>query len=145
MVRVTIELPKTFDFSTDFEVRMADINAGGHLGNHLLVSLLNEAHLKFMAAKGFPEMMVDGRAVINTDLSVIYKSEVFYGDVLAIEVAAGDFHKYGFDLFYRVTNKKSGKVAAIAKTGMVFFDYTERKIAEIPDKFKRLFGVTQQP
>jgi acyl-CoA thioester hydrolase len=141
MARVKIELPKTFDFSADFEVRIADINAGGHLGNHLLVSLLNEAHLKFMVVRGFPELMVDGRAVINTDLSVIYKSEAFYGDVLTIEVAAGDFHKYGFDLFYRVTSKKSGKVVAIAKTGMVFFDYTERKIAEIPDKFKKLFGI----
>jgi acyl-CoA thioesterase FadM len=141
MARVKIELPERFDFSADFELRIADINAGGHLGNHLLVSLLNEAHLKFMAAKGFPEMMVDGRAVINTDLSVIYKSEGFYGDVLTIEVAAGDFNKYGFDLFYRVTSKKSGKVVAIAKTGMVFFDYTQRQIAEIPDKFKKLFGI----
>lgn len=141
MARVNIDLPDKFEFSTELEVRIADINAGGHVGNHLFVALLNEAHLKYMAFKGFPELMVDGRAMINTDLAVIYKSEVFYGNVLSIEVAAGDFTQYGLDLFFRVTNKNSGKVAATAKMGMLFFDYAERKIAEIPDRFKRAFEI----
>jgi acyl-CoA thioesterase FadM len=141
MARVTVDLPDNFEFSAEFEVRMADINAGGHLGNHLFVALLNEAHLKYMKFKGFPELMVDGRAMINADLVVIYKSEVFYGDILDIEVAAGDFNKYGLDLFFRVTNKNSGKVAATAKMGMLFFDYAGRKVAEIPDRFKRTFDI----
>ena len=139
MARVNIDLPDKFEFSTELEVRIADINAGGHVGNHLFVALLNEAHLKYMQFKGFPELIVDGRAMINTDLAVIYKSEAFYGNVLSIEVAAGDFTQYGLDLFFRVTNKNSGKVAATAKMGMLFFDYAERKIAEIPERFKRAF------
>ncbi len=142
MARVKIDLPERFEFSAEFEVRMADINAGGHMGNHLFVALLNEAHLKYMQFKGFPELMVDGKAMINADLALIYKSEVFYGDILSIEVAAGDFNRYGLDLFFRVTSKNSGRVAAIAKMGMVFFDYTERRVAEIPAKVKGIFGIS---
>lgn len=140
MARVQIDLPQSFDLSVEVQVRMADVNAGGHLGNHCLIALLNEAHLKFMAAKGFPELLVDGLAFINSDLAVIYKSEAFYGDTLVIEVAAADFHKYGCDIVYRVTNKNTGKETAIAKTGMVFFDYQNRKIGEVPDRFKAAFG-----
>lgn len=140
MDRVTINLPDEFEFSTEIEVRMADVNAGGHLGNHCLVALLNEGHLKYMQFKGFPELLVDGRAMINADLSVIYKSEMFYGNVLVIEVAAANFDKYGLDILYRVTNKSTGKVSAVAKMGMLFFDYAERKIAEVPERFKKACG-----
>ena len=140
MDRVNINLPEEFEFCTELEVRMADVNAGGHLGNHCLIALLNEGHLKYMQFKGFPELLVDGRAMINADLAVVYKSEMFYGNVLAIEVAAANFDKYGLDMLYRVTNKSTGKVSAVAKMGMLFFDYAERKIAEVPQRFKAACG-----
>jgi len=140
MDRVNINLPEEFEFCTELEVRMADVNAGGHLGNHCLIALLNEGHLKYMQFKGFPELLVDGRAMINADLAVVYKSEMFYGNVLAIEVAAANFDKYGLDILYRVTNRSSGKVSAVAKMGMLFFDYAERKIAEVPQRFRQACG-----
>jgi len=140
MDRVSINLPEEFEFCAELEVRMADVNAGGHLGNHCLIALLNEGHLKYMQFKGFPELLVDGRAMINADLAVVYKSEMFYGNVLAIEVAAANFDKYGLDILYRVTNRSTGKVSAVAKMGMLFFDYAERKIAEVPQRFKEACG-----
>ena len=137
MARVEIKLPDKTDFSFEVEVRMSDVNAGAHLGNHNLVSILNEAHLKFMKHKGFPDLLVDGKAFINTDLAVIYKSESFYGDVLQIDVAAADLSRYGCDIVCRITNKTQKRLAAIAKLGMAFFDYQTRKIADVPDAFKK--------
>ncbi len=139
MAKVEIKLPEKFDFSFDMEVRMTDVNAGAHLGNHYLVAMLNEAHLKFMKYKGFPDFMVDGKAFINVDLAVIYRSESFYGDVLQIEVAAADQNKYGCDIVCRVTNKTQKRVAAVAKLGVIFFDYQTRKVAEVPEAFKKVF------
>ena len=138
MARVEIKLPEKSDFTFEVEVRMSDVNAGAHLGNHNLVSILNEAHLKFMKHKGFPDFMVDGKAFINTDLAIIYKSESFYGDVLQIDVAAADLSKYGCDIVCRVTNKTQKRLAAIAKLGMTFFDYQTRKIAEVPEAFQKV-------
>lgn len=140
MARVDIKLPEKFPFSFDIEVRMSDVNAGSHLGNHNLVSMMNEAHLQFMKHIGFPEILVDGKAFINVDLSVIYKSESFYGDELQIEVAADDFNKFGCDIVCRVTNKTHDRLAAVAKMGMIFFDYETRKIAEVPEAFKKAVG-----
>jgi acyl-CoA thioester hydrolase len=42
-------------------------------------------------------------------------------------------------LLYRVTNKETKKEIAMAKTGLVFFDYSSRRILSVPDKFKTLF------
>jgi acyl-CoA thioester hydrolase len=137
VARVEIKLPDKTDFSFEVEVRMSDVNAGAHLGNHNIVSMLNEAHLKFMKHKGFPDLLVEGKAFINTDLAIIYKSESFYGDVLQIDVTAADLSKYGCDIVCRITNKTQKRLAAIAKLGMAFFDYQARKISEVPESFKK--------
>ena len=139
MARVKIELPKLFDFDTEVQVSINDINAGGHLGNHSLVAILNEAHLRFLEAKGFPESVIDGRAFINSDLAIVYRSQAYHRDVLRIEVAVANFHEYGCDIFYRVTNNQTGKRVAVARTGMLFFDYERNKIAGVPEIFKSVF------
>ena len=138
MARVEIKLPDKSDFSFEVEVRMSDVNAGAHLGNHNLVAILNEAHLKFMKHHGFPDLLVDGKAFINTDLAIIYKSESFYGDILQIDVTAADLSKYGCDIVCRITNKTQKRLAAIAKFGMAFFDYQTHKLAEVPEAFKKV-------
>lgn len=139
MARVKIDLPKLFDFDTEVQVSINDINAGGHLGNHSLVAILNEAHLRFLEAKGFPESVVDGRAFINSDLAIVYRSQAYHRDVLRIEVAVANFHEYGCDILYRVTNKQTGKQVAVARTGMLFFDYERNKIAGVPERFRSVF------
>jgi len=142
MARVEIELPQEFNFTTEIQVSINDVNAGGHLGNHSLIAMLNEAHLRFLKAKGFPELEIDGRVFINVDLAIVYKSQAFHWDVLRIDVAVADFHKYGCDILYRITNKQTGKEVAVAKTGMLFIDYEKKKIAEVPQIFKSVFEST---
>jgi len=72
------------------------------------------------------------------DAAVQYKAEGFYGDVLTIEVGIKDITKTGCNIVYQLTNKETEKVIAIVKTGIVFFDYKERKVVPIPQKFLHL-------
>lgn len=129
MARVIIDLPKQFPFSTELDVRIQHINRGNHVGNDAMISFLNEARLRYM-----PEQINTLRDshiwMINADLSVIYKTEAFYGEVLVVEVAAAEFHKYGFDLFFRVTEKKSGREVSHAKMAMLLFDSNTRKLIQ---------------
>ena len=137
MPRVKLELPGVFEFSTNIPVRITDINYGGHLGNDSLLSFIHEARLQFLNSKGFSEMDAGGVGIILTDVVIIYKSESFFGDILNIEVTAGDFNKYGCDIYYRINNKKNNKEAARAKTGIVFYDYKKKKITSTPETFLR--------
>jgi len=139
MAKIQIDLPQEFDFSTDFQVCIDDVFPGGHLRNYRLISMLNETHLRFMQAKGFFQLEIDGLYFINVDLEVKYESEAFHGDVLTVEVAVANMHRYGCDLLYLVTNKTRDRVAAVAKTGMLFFDYQQKKTAEVPVAFKSIF------
>ncbi len=139
MARVQIDMPEKYPFSTKLQVRIGDVTGDLHLGNHVLVSYLNEALLLFLRDNGFPSIYIEDLSFINTDLAVIYKSEAFHGDELLIEVAISKFTQYGCDFYFRVTNERTGQETAHAKTGMLFFDYDNRKVANVPESFQKVF------
>ena len=58
---------------------------------------------------------------------------VFSRRTLNSIINAADFTKFGFDLLYEVKNKSTGEEVARAKTGIVCFDYSRRKVARIPE------------
>lgn len=140
MSRTQIQLPDTFPFNMQIAVRIADINYGNHLGNDKYLAYMQEARVCFFAQWGYTEMDIEGTSVIMGDSVLVYKQEVFYGDILTFEIAAGGFGNSSFDLFYRITRNETGKLICEAKTGMVCFDYATRKSNPVPEKFRALFS-----
>jgi acyl-CoA thioesterase FadM len=138
MPRIKLTLPETFNFTTTIPVRITDLNYGGHVGNDAILSLIHEARMQFLAKCGYSEMNLDGAGLIMSDVSIEFKNEVFYGDAIKAQVAAGEFSRAGFDLYYRLTKMKEGVEApvAFAKTGMVCFDYKARKVTPVPEGAK---------
>jgi acyl-CoA thioesterase FadM len=74
------------------------------------------------------------------DSVVIYKAQAFAGDVLQIEIAAGDFSRLGYDIFYRITKKEGGVEVVLAKTGIAVFDYRNQKMVSPPEAFVKKLG-----
>lgn len=138
MPRIKIDLPEKFIFKTDIPLRISDINYGGHLGNDSVLSIFQEARIRFLNQFGYSEIDIDGSSIIMTDAAIQYKSQGYHGDILSVELAVDDFHKVGCDFFYRATNKLNGNVIAIGKTGIAFFDYKKNKLTSVPDKFVQL-------
>ncbi|MBZ4190499.1 acyl-CoA thioesterase [Niabella beijingensis] len=135
MPRIKIQLPETFHFSCIIPVRVTDINYGGHAGNDALLGMIHEARVQFLRRLGYTEFSMEGVGLIMADAAIEFKNEAFMGDALLVSVTAGDFQRAGFDLYYRVEKETDGKKLPVvfAKTGMVCFDYTLRKIAPLPE------------
>ena len=136
MARVKIELPKEFIFKTEIAIRINDINYGGHLGNDAVLSIAHEARLRFLKQHNFTELNVGAAGIIMVDAAIQYKAEGFYGDIIKVEIAVADITGVGCDFVYRCTNKNTGTVIAIVKTGIVFYDYLNKKITTVPLVFK---------
>lgn len=141
MTRVKIDLPEGFVFTTDIPVRITDLNYGNHLANDAILALIHEARVRFLTKYGWSEKDVAGEAIIMADCAIRYRGEGFYGDVLQIEVAVTDFTRKGCDLVYRVTEKSTGRAIADAKTGIVFYDYDQKKPVSVPESFRQQFTV----
>ena len=139
MVKVHLELPERFLFETELSLRAAEMNYAGHLGNDTLLSLLQEVRIRFLAHYELKEMNMFGLGLVITDSMAVYESEAFRGERLKFEVTVADFNKYGCDFVFRVTEATSGRAVARAKTGMVFFDYEQRKVQPVPAPFRSLF------
>lgn len=134
MARLKLTLPQSFAFYTRIQVRITDVNYGNHLGNDALLSLLHEARMQYLISHDFTEMDFAGAGLIMSDAAIEFKSEAFYGDVLKAYVTAADFSRVGFDLYYKLVKEDDSAVVALAKTGMVCFDYKSKKITAVPDE-----------
>lgn len=135
MARIKIELPEKFSFATDLPIYINHINYGNHLDNSALISLVSEARVRFFKALGYSELDVEGVGIVVADAAVQYKSEAFHGETMVLEMAADDFNKYGCDLLWKMSDKVSGREVARGKTGIIFFNYAERKAALVPEAF----------
>lgn len=136
MARIKISVPDNFNFTTIIPIRITDLNYGGHVGNDTVLTLLHEARVQFLNHFGYAELAFAGTSLIMSDVAIEFKSELFYGDTIKAYVTANDFTKAGFDICYKLVNAKDEKMVAIAKTGMVCFDYTNKKITAIPEEAK---------
>ena len=142
MPRVQITPQPAYPFACEITVRTTDLNYGGHLGNDRLLSLVQEARVAFLADHDWSELSCGGTSLIMGDTAVVYQAEGFAGDVLRFEVAAAEPSRVGFRLAYRVTRPADGKDIALVETGMVSFDYEQRRIATLPDAVRSICGET---
>ena len=141
MSRTKIELPLSFSFNCQIPVRITDINYGGHAGNDTVLSIIHEARMQFLKSMGYTELQFAGTGTIMSNVVIEYKKELFYGDVVIASVACGEISKVGFDLIYkletiRLANSSKKVLVAIAKTGMLCFDYEKKKIVSVPNEAK---------
>ncbi|WP_132053273.1 acyl-CoA thioesterase [Pseudocnuella soli] len=135
MARIKIDLPQSFSFFTEIPVRITDLNYGGHVGNDTILSMMHEARMRFLQHHGLAELNPDSASLIMSDVAIQYKLELFYGDKLKVYVTAFDFGRVGFDLAYKLVKNEGEEVVALAKTGMVCFNYQQRKTVAVPQLF----------
>lgn len=141
MARMKLEPPGKFSFSTQIPIRITDVNYGGHVGNDTILSLLHEARMQFLKSLGYTELNVEGVGLIMSDAAIEFKTESFYGDVLTAYVTAGEATLAGFELYYKLVKDDKEQLVALAKTGMVCFNYERKKVVRIPEEFKRACGL----
>jgi acyl-CoA thioesterase FadM len=119
---------------------MSDLNYGNHLANDRVLTLVHEARVAFFQSLNLSEMNIgNNTALIMADAAIQFKAEGFYGELIIIETALGEFSNKGFELYHRLLKKATGAELAIVKTGMVCFDYSTRSILKVPASFKELF------
>ena len=137
MARIKINIPEKIIASVIIPVRITDINYGNHTGNDALVGIIHEARVQWLSQLGYTELNIEGTGLILSDLAVEYKNESFYGDQLKVTMYIGELTTVSFELFYSIVNQ-GNKLIAKAKTGMVCFNYVNKKVVIVPEKLRVL-------
>lgn len=135
MPRIKLEEQPEYEFHYEVILQVRDINYGGHLGNDALIGLLHEARLNLFRDLGFNEMSLGDSqtGIILGDLVVNYRAEGFMFDCLSIDSHIGEIGRNSFRIFHRLA--RDDTLIALAETGIVTFNYQQRKIAPVPESF----------
>lgn len=142
MARIKLQLPEQFSFQTALHVRITDLNYGGHVGNDTILTLIHEARVRFLQAFGYTELAFAQTSLIMADAAIEFRSELFYGDELTAYVTAADFSRVGFELYYKLVKGAEQTVVAVAKTGMICYNYEQKKVTAVPEEAReRLLAV----
>jgi acyl-CoA thioester hydrolase len=134
MPKTKLVLPEHFLFTAQIPVRVTDLNYGGHVGNDSILSLIHEIRVQFLIHHGYEEFNLAGAGLIMTDVAIEFRNELFYGDILWASVAAAEFSRVGFELYYKLEKKSGEKMVSVAfaRTGMICYDYKAKKIISVP-------------
>ncbi len=133
-------------FTTALEVRIGDINYGGHMGNDRFLLLFQDARLRFLQSLGSSEADVgDGAGLILTEARLRFKAEVFLGDVLEVTVLVGRLEATRFTLDYVVRRRADGREVAEGSTVLAAFDYGRRRVAPLPAELRHRLAEHTSP
>jgi len=122
-----------FRFVMPYDVRVADVNYGGHVSNAAVLSFFQDARIAWLQQFGYSELDIGGCGIILPEAHVQYRAEMFLGDCLQIGVRAELSGKSSFAMVYRI--ERDGVVTAEGTTSLVAFDYQKRKPVRLPEPF----------
>ncbi|MEO9070860.1 MAG: thioesterase family protein [Ginsengibacter sp.] len=128
MARIKIDLPEKCRAICTIPVRITDVNYGNHVGNNSLVEIIHEARMQFLQQHNFTEMDAGGTSLI------------LYKDFLTVRIFAGEISKVGFEIFYSISTIRNDipVLIANAKTGMICFNYKQKKVEAVPGELKKI-------
>lgn len=146
MARVKLQLPTFQLFAAIIPVRISDINYGNHVGNDSFISIIHEARVQWLKQHEFTELSIEGLGLIMADLQVEFKKEVFYPETITVKIFVSDISTVSFDLYYKLSVERNDEMldVAYAKTGMVCFNYLQKKISAIPNGLKKIFDAAAE-
>ncbi len=136
MPRIKLNPLARYQHTYETSIEVTDLNYGRHMGNDALVGIIHRARVHFLYRLGAGEdNLGDGKTgILLTDLVVNYKEEGLLFDKIVVESSIGEVRPKGFRIFHRISSDHN-RVIALAETGIVGFDYQNRKVAKIPKSF----------
>ena len=121
--------------ATRLEVRVGDINYGGHMGNDKALLVFHDARIRFLESLGYSEKDIGGPGIIMRDAHVNFRKEVFLHDELTVDVGVEEVTLTSFKLTYKVIRLGDGEEVFNGFTGLLAFNYEKRKVVKLPEEF----------
>jgi YbgC/YbaW family acyl-CoA thioester hydrolase len=118
-----------------YQVRVADINYGGHVANSSVLNIMQDGRIGYLANLGpYTELDLGGCGIILPEAHVLFRAEMFLHDALEVAVRCSEIRRSSFILAYRI--ERGAELTAEGTTPVICFDYQTRKATRIPSAFR---------
>lgn len=124
-------------FTMDVQMRFRDIDGMGHVNNSVYLSYLELTRTQFYM-KFAGKRTLDEIDFILAHVDIDFESQAAWGDQIQVSVWPSKIGTSSFTLSYEITEKRSGRVLARARSVLVSYDYEKKKSKPIPTDFRAL-------
>ncbi len=125
-----------FRFSTTVEVRWRDVDALGHVNNAVYFTYLEQARMHYLRALNMATDDPQQVGFILAEASCQFKSPIKLGERVTVHARVSELRNSSFSFDYRMTGA-DGRLAAIAHSVQVCYDYARQKPVPIPDVWRQ--------
>lgn len=120
----------------DIQTRFRDTDAMGHINNAVYLSYLELARMEYMKeVLGVTDY--NGVDFILARAEIDFKSQAKAGDALTVGARVTALGGASFTMDYRVVQKGTSRLVAVAKSVQVAYDYKGGKVKRVSSEFRR--------
>lgn len=128
---------KSIEGFTELQVKISDINYGGHMGNDKALLFFQDARIQFLKLLGFDEHHIgENTGIIISEAHVYFRKEVFLYDILSPSIYIEKISKRSFVMNYKFFRISDQICVFEGNTKIYAFDYLTRKACYLPENFK---------
>ena len=127
-----------FRFSTTLEVRWRDVDALSHVNNAVYFTYLEQARVHYLHELGLAPTNPGDIGMIIAEASCRFKSPLRLREQVTIRVRVSQMRRSSFTFVYRMEGG-DGRLAALARTVQVCYDYDEERPVPIPARWREVF------
>jgi acyl-CoA thioester hydrolase len=125
-----------FKIVSEVQVRFSDTDALGHVNNAVYLSYLESARVDYLrellGAKKIEEL-----GVIIARVEIDYKSPAFHHETMRVGCRVEEIGGSSIRMDYRVEDKETGRLVALAKTVLVAYDYAAARVVRVSDEWRQ--------
>jgi acyl-CoA thioester hydrolase len=125
-----------FKIVSDVQVRFSDTDALGHVNNAVYLSYLESARVDYLrellGAKKIEEL-----GVIIARVEIDYKSPAFHHETMRVGCRVEEIGGSSIKMDYRVEDKDTGRLVALAKSVLVAYDYALGRPVRVSDEWRQ--------
>jgi acyl-CoA thioester hydrolase len=115
--------------------RYPDYDTKGHVNNAVYLTYFEAA--KHMLWRDVWQRDPDPPFVV-AEANVLFRSAAMLGDPLQIDITTADVRNSSWIWQFRITDARDERLIAEGRTVQVYYDYSRRKSAPIPDDVRTL-------
>jgi len=131
-------------FTTDIQMRFRDIDGMGHVNNAVYLSYIELARTQFYMHQANKRTLEEIDFIL-AHVEIDFQSQATWGDEIEVAAWPSKIGTSSFTLSYEISDKRSGRILARAKSVLVSYDYPTKKSKPIPSAFRGLLEAAQEP
>ena len=124
-------------FLTDVQMRFRDIDGMGHVNNAVFLTYTELARTQFYMELARKERLEEIDFIL-AHIDIDFESQAVWGDQIRIAVWPSKIGTSSFTLSYEISDRRSRRILARAKSVLVSYDYKKKKPKRIPSEFRGL-------